>query len=444
MWFAHTAPGSALYPTIGSSRLLPVQPTCFGTQWGHFGIGHWPFCVRAIGSSLSSPLPELSSKPDLSQVYRSDGPTDFQDLWVYRPWFGLGQLTLPERAVYRAPSLDKTQYDLTTYWGRVRIFAAVTSAWNLLAPFSYASSCRELVRAYDRKEWVYTSQEELWHARQVASSVYHPDTGEPVFLPFRLSAFVPTNLAICVGLTQPRASLRTALLWQWINQSYNVMLNHHNRNASVPFDGTAVARSYVGAVSVSMGLAWGLRAGVERLTRIPPMARDILGRLVPWVSVASAGFANVLLIRFHEISEGISVYSQPLPGADLLPCDADERYGTEGRPPAECLGLSRRAAVEAVGRTAVSRVVLSTPILTIPALAIWAFERLKVFERWPRSQIPLSLFAALVALQVALPVATGVFPQTASLPVSVLEPEFQNLTDPSGREITHVYFNRGL
>jgi hypothetical protein len=58
----------------------------------------------------------------------------------------------------------------------------------------------------------------------VVNSSIHPDTGEPVTLPFRMSAFVPTNLVICAGMLMPNPSTKSIVLWQFLNQTLNVSL----------------------------------------------------------------------------------------------------------------------------------------------------------------------------------------------------------------------------
>lgn len=55
----------------------------------------------------------------------------------------------------------------------------------------------------------------------MVDSSLHPDTGLPVPLPFRLSAFVPTNLIIVGGMLMPNPTLKAVLFWQWANQSLN-------------------------------------------------------------------------------------------------------------------------------------------------------------------------------------------------------------------------------
>ena len=40
------------------------------------------------------------------------------------------------------------------------------------------------------------------------------------------------NIVCWAGMLQPNPSLRTAVLWQWANQSSNALINHANRNAT--------------------------------------------------------------------------------------------------------------------------------------------------------------------------------------------------------------------
>jgi hypothetical protein len=45
------------------------------------------------------------------------------------------------------------------------------------------------------------------HAFVVVDSTIHPDTGEAVFLPFRMSCFVPTNMVLVAGMLLPNPSV---------------------------------------------------------------------------------------------------------------------------------------------------------------------------------------------------------------------------------------------
>ena len=48
--------------------------------------------------------------------------------------------------------------------------------------------------------------EEQERLRYLVHSSIHPDTGELIFLPFRMASFVPTNLLITAGLLIPNPS----------------------------------------------------------------------------------------------------------------------------------------------------------------------------------------------------------------------------------------------
>lgn len=44
---------------------------------------------------------------------------------------------------------------------------------------------------------------ELWHAKKVTDSTLHPDTNQPVLLPFRMSSYVLSNLVVTAGMLTP-------------------------------------------------------------------------------------------------------------------------------------------------------------------------------------------------------------------------------------------------
>ena len=49
---------------------------------------------------------------------------------------------------------------------------------------------------------------ELWKAKKIVDSTLHPDTGEPVLLPFRMSCFVISNLVVTAGMLTPGLKVR--------------------------------------------------------------------------------------------------------------------------------------------------------------------------------------------------------------------------------------------
>jgi tricarboxylate carrier len=264
---------------------------------------------------------------------------------------------------------------------------------------------------------------ELIHLEIVRDAIIHADTGEEIFLPFRLSAFAPMNIAICAGLLIPNPSLATAIFWQWFNQSYNVGVNHANRNASNQMSNRQIMEAYGGAVVVSCSLAGGLGELVKRATALTPAVKTALQRLVPFTAVAAAGVVNVFLMRRNEMTEGIVVKDKdgnPLPGR------------------------SKKAGLLALTQTAISRCVTSFIVLTVPPVLLACVEKTAFVKRRPKLVTPLNLFFITGMLFAALPVAIAVFPQNAAISAHKLEPHYHNLKDREGRPITTVYYNKGL
>ena len=131
--------------------------------------------------------------------------------------------------------------------GRLKHFTSVTSPLTLLASSSELAAAQKLLQDYQhgvgegRAAWGREDEAGIWKAKQrgsqdtlggkwsrsqssinpVVDSSLHPDTGLPVPLPFRMSAFVPTNILIIGGMLMPNPSLKGVIFWQWANQSLN-------------------------------------------------------------------------------------------------------------------------------------------------------------------------------------------------------------------------------
>src|SRR3546814_21110879 len=104
----------------------------------------------------------------------------------------------------------------------------------------------------------------------------------------------------------PGAGLANQVFWQWMNQSYNVALNHANRNASNPVTTAQLAGTYFAAVGTSVGVAVGLTRLAPRLS-LSPRAQQLLLLQVPFFAVALSNIVNVFLVRRNEIALGVPV-----------------------------------------------------------------------------------------------------------------------------------------
>lgn len=219
------------------------------------------------------------------------------------------------------------------------------------------------------------------------------------------------------------------------NQSLNVAINNANANKSSPLSYGKIAQSYFLAVGASCSVAVGLNSLVPRLKRVSPATRTILGRLVPFAAVASAGFLNVFLMRGEEMRTGIDVYPV-LSDADKARLAADGKAEND----VASLGKSKKAATLAVTETAVSRVLNSSPIMVVPPLVLVRLQRTAWLQKHPRYTTPVNLALILGMSYLALPFALAAFPTRQRISADSLEDEFHGKGGDGGM----VVFNRGI
>lgn len=316
--------------------------------------------------------------------------------------------------------LPLSRYDLNTYWGRVRHCAEIADPSMMFTTDLDLKHSREIISQY-RHGKLKECTPEFWLAKKRLDSTVHPDTGETVLLPFRMSCNVLSNLVVTAGMLTPGLGTVGTLFWQWANQSLNVAVNSANANKSDTMTTRQFLSSYAAAVSASCGVAIGLNKIVPRL-KLSVATKNVLGRLVPFVAVVSAGVANVFLMRKNEIRNGISVH------------DSD---GNE-------VGKSRRAALLAVGETALSRVVNATPIMVLPPLVMMRLQRSVLKNKSFAVRTAIQLGVIMITGYVALPFALATFPQYQKVDVRNLEPRLWNKKEKSGEPVESLYFNRGI
>ena len=92
--------------------------------------------------------------------------------------------------------LSSPKWDQTTYLGRAKHFIAATNPLNVFASPSALAEAKVLVSRHKGGEDTGATLEQLWDAKYLVDSAYHPDTGEKMILIGRMSAQVPMNMAI--------------------------------------------------------------------------------------------------------------------------------------------------------------------------------------------------------------------------------------------------------
>uniref|UniRef100_A0A3Q3BAQ3 Sideroflexin 5b n=1 Tax=Kryptolebias marmoratus TaxID=37003 RepID=A0A3Q3BAQ3_KRYMA len=201
--------------------------------------------------------------------------------------------------------LGKPRYDQSSFLGRLRHFVDIIDPSTL---FVSEKKLQECIRLLDEHKHGTlppgVSDEQL--SRSLLQAIIHPDTGEKIFMPFRMSGYVPFGTPIVIGLLLPNQTVMSTIIWQWLNQSHNACVNYANRNATKPTPTSKFLQGYVGAVTSAVSIAVGLNVLIERANKLSPATRMIIQRFVPFPAVGGFTRSPVfvrksLLIMSHNL-----------------------------------------------------------------------------------------------------------------------------------------------
>ncbi|XP_074677866.1 sideroflexin-5 isoform X7 [Strix aluco] len=296
---------------------------------------------------------------------------------------------MAEPADYPPFQLGKPRFEQTSFYGRFRHFLDIIDPRTLFVTESRLKEAVQLLEDYKHGTLPPgVTNKELWGAQKIKQAIIHPDTNETIFMPFRMSGYIPFGTPIVVGLLLPNQTLASTVFWQWLNQSHNACVNYANRNATKPSPTSKFIQGYLGAVISAVSIA-----------------------------VASANICNVVLMRHTELEEGI----------DVLDSNGN------------IVGSSRIAAKHALLETALTRVVLPMPILVLPPIIMSILEKTSLLRSRPRMILPVQSLVCLAAFGLALPLAISLFPQMSEIETSRLEPEIAMATTSKT-----VVYNKGL
>ncbi|KAJ8262382.1 hypothetical protein GJAV_G00165810 [Gymnothorax javanicus] len=325
---------------------------------------------------------------------------------------------MAETAACPAFQLGKPRYDQSFFYGRLRHFLEVIDPRTLFVSERRLNECMKLLDDFKHDSHPPgVTDAQLWEAQKIKQAIIHPDTGEKIFMPFRMSGYVPFGTPIVVGLLLPNQTLGSTVFWQWLNQSHNACVNFANRNATKPTPASRFIQGYLGAVTSAVSIAVGLNVMIQKARRFSPATRLMVQRFVPFPAVAGANICNVGLMRHSELAEGIDVL------------DANGNV----------VGSSKIAAKHALMETALTRVVLPMPIMVFPPMIMAFLEKLPLLQTHRKLVLPVHSLVCLVTFGLALPVAIALFPQISQIEVSQLEPEIAIATD-----CKVVTYNKGL
>eukprot|EP00090_Calanus_glacialis_P047212 TRINITY_DN966_c0_g1_i1.p1 TRINITY_DN966_c0_g1~~TRINITY_DN966_c0_g1_i1.p1 ORF type:complete len:321 (-),score=104.09 TRINITY_DN966_c0_g1_i1:445-1407(-) len=312
-------------------------------------------------------------------------------------------------------NLDVSRFDQATYWGRAQQFFSTTSPLNCLATDAHLDAAKDTVDKYKLGELNHLTEEEIWAAKNLVDSAFHPDTGEKMFLPGRMSAQVPFNMTITGCMMTFYKTTPAVVFWQWVNQSFNALVNYTNRSGDTPIPLATLGSSYCAATGAALGTALGL----NHLTKsMPPIA----GRLVPFCAVAAANCLNIPLMRRLELQDGIMLETK------------------EG----ELVGTSKIAAKEGIGMVTVSRIAMAMPGMVLIPLVMNKLETQGLFKKYPKANAPLQIVLVGLILTFATPLCCAIFEQKASIKPTALEQELQDKIKSMANPPEMLYYNKGL
>lgn len=316
-------------------------------------------------------------------------------------------------------NIDRPRYDQSSYIGRAKHFFVTTNPLNILATNSQLEESKKIVENYRSSKTLPSnlSEDDLWNAKYLMDSAYHPDTKEKMFFLGRMSCQVPGNLFITAGMLAAYKSAPATVFFQILNQSFNAVVNYTNRSGDTPVATSTLATSF--AIASSSATAAALLLG-KIAKGMPPM----FARCVPFAAVATANCINIPFMRSSEIINGIQLVNEK-----------DEKVGQSPK----------------IAKSAISQVVISRVFMATPGMVLVPFAMSKLEAKYPKIKTNLAMTLAWQLLLVgtclvfATPLCCAIFPQRKSVQVVKLENDLrEKLVKDGFKETDLVYYNKGL
>uniref|UniRef100_A0A1B6K4H5 Sideroflexin n=1 Tax=Homalodisca liturata TaxID=320908 RepID=A0A1B6K4H5_9HEMI len=213
------------------------------------------------------------------------------------------------------------------------------------------------------------------------------------------------------------------VFWQWVNQSFNALVNYTNRNAKSPLTETQMGVAYISATAAACFTAMGLKSYLSKY------AGPMMQRYVPFAAVAAANCVNIPLMRQNELIYGIDV--------------SDEN--------GNIIGESRLAAVKGISQVVLCRIIMCAPGMNILPIIMKRLEQNDKFRAATWSHAPFQTLMVGGFLLFMVPFACSIWPQRCSLSTWVVEKfegeKFSEMLKSVGGQDKmpqNVYFNKGL
>ncbi|XP_026319044.1 sideroflexin-2 isoform X2 [Hyposmocoma kahamanoa] len=319
--------------------------------------------------------------------------------------------------------ITKPLWDQNTFTGRFKHFWLITNPVLSLASEKELYAAKDLYIKYQQnKEPPNTKWEDLVRAKQLYESAFHPDSGELQNVFGRMSFQMPGGCLITGAMLQWYKTTTAVVFWQWVNQSFNALVNYTNRNANSPLTTTQMGVAYVAATTSSLAAALTFKFGVQKRVKNP-----IVARFVPFVAVATANWVNIPLMRQNEIKYGLEV--------------TDEHGKVVGR--------SQLAPMKGIAQVVTSRIIMCAPGMLLLPVIMEQLEKKEWMKRMKWAHAGIQIAGVGVFLTFMVPLACAVFPQRCKLATDTIkkyekENYDQIVMNTGGNVPEYVYFNKGL
>lgn len=180
-----------------------------------------------------------------------------------------------------------------------------------------------------------------------------------------MSFQVPGGMLITGAMLQFYRTVPAVVFWQWVNQSFNALVNYTNRNANSSLTVTQLGVSYVSATSSALIAAIGCKSYWQK------RASPFVQRYVPFAAVAAANCVNIPLMRQNELVDGVDVQ------------DANGNV----------VGKSRIAAAKGISQVVFSRILMAAPGMMLLPVIMERLERINWFRQMAVLHAPFQTLA---------------------------------------------------